>query len=220
MLLLSLFGALSLEDRGMEITPAAIGGCYVAFGLVSLTFQLFIYKRLHKKLGLYRLYLAGTLLLGIAAALLPMAGLIKGWEVREAQQDWVANHPASSDPSSSGEEENFDPKSLSWRSFWVSWCYMGLSLTGMASGFMICLPVVGGMMSLAVQGSSFRGLTLGVSQSLMSGCRGAGAAIMGGLFSYVARKTAWPAAVFWLLACLNLTAFIVAFKFFSFQTSA
>jgi hypothetical protein len=78
---------------------------------------------------------------------------------------------------------------------------------------MICLPVIGGMMSLAVQGSSFRGLTLGVSQSAMSGCRGLGATVMGALFSYVSRRTGWPALVFWMLACLNFTAFGVAWHF-------
>jgi hypothetical protein len=229
MLLLSLFGALELSDRGMAISPAEIGACYVAFGLVSLAFQLFVYKSAHKKLGLYRLYLVGTLLLGIAAALLPLAGLIKSWEVDRARAAF--NSQAAGSVSSGGDDGSdsdstdgtatgaggslavFDPTALPGTAFWVSWCYLALSLVGMACGFMICLPVIGGMMSLAVQGSSFRGLTLGVSQSAMSGCRGLGATVMGALFSYVSRRTGWPALVFWMLACLNFTAFGVAWHF-------
>jgi len=211
MLLLSLFGALALEHRGLAVSAGEVSVCYVAFGMVSLFFQLVIYKRAHKRLGLYRLYLVGTLLLGISAALLPMAGYIKHWEVGRAIADGELAAPGADD--SDGGALSSDPASLSWRSYWVSWSYLTLSLVGMACGFMICLPVIGGMMSLAVQGSSFRGLTLGVSQSAMSGCRGLGAAVMGALFSWVARRTACPALVFAALACLNFTCFAIAMRF-------
>ena len=201
-LLVALFGALATDLHGMDFTPASIGVCYVLFGAVSLVFQFCIYKHAHRRWGLYKVYLGGTILLGVSAAMMPLAGYIKAWE----QGQWADSHQdlIAADPRAVSDSQG---------DYVLSWVYLSLALAGMATGFMVCLPVVGAMMSHAVQGSAYRGLTLGLGQSLMSGFRGLGAAVMGALFSWVSLSTATPGIILWMLMLLNLSCFAVAVKF-------
>lgn len=198
MLLLTLLGALAPAQGGLGFDPGQIGILYIVFGVVSIVFQFVVYKHIHRRWGSHRVYLCGTWLLGGSAALMPLAGFIK-----QAEQSAY----------SQSEGVPIDQLSSSQSPYILSWIYLSLTLVAMAIGFMVCLPVVGAMMSHAVQGSQYRGLTLGVGQSLQSGFRGLGATVMGALFSYIAQATGWPAIVFWMLTLLNLACFALGYAF-------
>eukprot|EP01112_Ceratiomyxa_fruticulosa_P007439 TRINITY_DN1929_c0_g1_i1.p1 TRINITY_DN1929_c0_g1~~TRINITY_DN1929_c0_g1_i1.p1 ORF type:complete len:561 (-),score=89.64 TRINITY_DN1929_c0_g1_i1:102-1784(-) len=166
---LVLIQTLPIEYHGIGFNSLENGLGYAYFGLSSVIFQVFFFKRYVKKLGIYRTYLIGAVILGIGTFCQPFANL----------PYWL-----------SGNDITVLNKALTW-------IILLFFTTMLGVGFMTCLPVVGTMISNAADPSR-QGLTQGTSQSVASLLRASGPPLSGLLFSFSV-KIKFPFLLPWFL---------------------
>jgi hypothetical protein len=179
LLLIVMCGRLSVAEGGLGFSPKEMGYVFGWFGFCSIVFQFSCYKRLHARLGLQKIFMAGAGSLGTATFLYPLAG-------------YVPHHVLSMDDASARV---------------LTRVLVALVLVGVAVGFMLCLPVVSTMVSLAAPAGR-QGLTQGTAQSLASLFRSFGPVSVGAGFT-VTVGMGYPVIMFAFLASLNLLCFFV-----------
>ncbi len=193
LLLLVLYPALSIQNGGLSMNDRTIGLVFSWFGAIGMLFQVCLYKPLYKRMGgLHRTYIIGSILLGSTSFLTPFISVFY----------WIYPPSINADENANNPNQRL-AAGLTIASALILWGLMSI-------GFMICLPVVGAMLSNATDPSR-QGLVQGSAQSVASLSRGIGPMITGIVFSQCI-PLKFTGFAFWMLMASNIGCLIISYR--------